>query len=558
MSVNAARSQMPPQTIPRDLPGITDKEDKGPFTPSPDNEEMMPYWRVAADILCGLEAIRARGADYLPMFPEEDTEDYTYRLNNGVFTNIYSDIIETLAAKPFEDELSIREGTAGADFIGTPRPGDPAKKTGGLIEDIDGKGSHIHVFANDVFYNGINAAIDWIFVDYPKADPNMSRAEEAKLNLRPYWFRIPAWMVLEVDSAMVSGKEELITFRYLQFRKQKTGYKVTMVPQVREITRAKTSIDPAPASYGPPIFKVWELVEDDTKTPGKEVKVKLADSGIYNIGIIPATPFICGRRRGTSWVIDPPMKAAANLQIELYQRETGLKNTEMLVCYPMLAANGINLEDAQGKTVDVRIGPHTVLKAPPNGDGNHGEWQFLEPGAESLKFVDARTKDLKKELRELGRQPLTAESDNITVLTSAFASEKANSALQAWAIRLKDALENALKITAMWLKEDVEPEVVIAMDFGLYGESDDRTLLAMRSQRDLSQRSLWREMKRRGRLGSDFDENDEEKQLAAEIPSRDDVNDAVDDPNNPAPDPGIGGGGPRPINEPLPSAPANT
>lgn len=223
MSVNAARSQMPPQTIPRDLPGITDKEDKGPFTPSPDNEEMMPYWRVAADILCGLEAIRARGADYLPMFPEEDTEDYTYRLNNGVFTNIYSDIIETLAAKPFEDELSIREGTAGADFIGTPRPGDPAKKTGGLIEDIDGKGSHIHVFANDVFYNGINAAIDWIFVDYPKADPNMSRAEEAKLNLRPYWFRIPAWMVLEVDSAMVSGKEELITFRYLQFRKQKTG-----------------------------------------------------------------------------------------------------------------------------------------------------------------------------------------------------------------------------------------------------------------------------------------------------------------------------------------------
>lgn len=554
MSYNAATSQLPPQTIPRNLPGITDAQDKGPFTTSPDYDMMIGYWQLAADLLAGIEAVRARGEAYLPKFPEEFAEDYQYRLANGQLTNIYSDIIETLSAKPFEDELSIREGTASAEFVGTPVEGETGKYTGGLIEDIDGKGSHLHIFANDVFYNGINAAIDWIFIDYPKTDTTASKEQEKALNIRPYWYRIPAAYVLEVASDMVGGKEEIIIFRYLEFvsKREKGSYKSTVVPHVREVTRDRISGPNEPAQYGPAYFKVWEKTGDGINPDGT-ITVNMVASGTYTIGVIPVAPFICGRRRGTSWVIEPPMKAAANLQIELYQRETGLKNIETLVCYPMLAANGINLTDATGAPIEIRIGPHTVLKAPPNADGNHGTWDFVEPNAESMKFVDGRTKDLKQELRELGRQPLTAQSDNITVLTSAFASEKANSAIQAWAIRLKDTLENALKITAMWLgEENMEPEVVIAMDFGLYGESDDRTLLSMRSQKDLSQKTLWRELKRRGRLSSDFNESDEEKALAEEVPSAADVLEASGGvPGAPGTEPAV-----KPINEPLPIAPA--
>jgi hypothetical protein len=48
-------------------------------------------------------------------------------------------------------------------------------------------------------------------------------------------------------------------------------------------------------------------------------------------------------------------------------------------------------------------------------------------------------------------------------------------------LNLKDALEQALKLTCMWLKLDADPEVVVGTDFdaGLLGETGIDALLAM-------------------------------------------------------------------------------
>src|SRR4030095_6548482 len=107
-------------------------------------------------------------------------------------------------------------------------------------------------------------------------------------------------------------------------------------------------------------------------------------------------------------------------------------------------------------------------------------------------------KERERQLRELGRQPLTADSGNLTVVTTAFAASKGNSAVQAWVINLKDALEQALQLPARWQAESVEPEVSVHTDFAIDMESDQAgtVLLEMRRHKDISRAALIEEAKR--------------------------------------------------------------
>jgi len=175
-----------------------------------------------------------------------------------------------------------------------------------------------------------------------------------------------------------------------------------------------------------------------------------------------------------------------------------------------------------GFPLPVKLGPKAVLYAVPSGSGGHGisHWGFIEPSATSLRFLADDIKETIQNLRELGRQPLTAQTGNLTVITTAFAAQKGNSAIQAWAINLKDALEKALALTAMWLKEDQRAKVTINTDFdvGLEDDKSQPTLLAMRASGDLSQRTFWHEMRRRGILSPEFDVDTEDERLLDELP----------------------------------------
>jgi hypothetical protein len=127
-------------------------------------------------------------------------------------------------------------------------------------------------------------------------------------------------------------------------------------------------------------------------------------------------------------------------------------------------------------------------------------------------------------LRELGRQPLTAQTGNLTVVTTAFAGDKANSVIQAWAINLKDALENAFHITAMWMNRSDGPSVKLDPDFdiGLSDEKDTDALLKLRDIGDISAETLGNEFKRRGILSAEYDYETEQKRIQDEMPEGED------------------------------------
>ena len=110
------------------------------------------------------------------------------------FTNIFGDIVDTLAAKPFEQEITVSNAGAIDD----------------LLEDIDGQGNHIHVFGANVFHAGVSDAITWVMVDYPSNTPkNATQAEIRTIGARPYWLHIKASDVLAVYSETVAGREQI-------------------------------------------------------------------------------------------------------------------------------------------------------------------------------------------------------------------------------------------------------------------------------------------------------------------------------------------------------------
>lgn len=480
---------------------------------SPDSAAMVDYWDQTDAIIGGIKTMRLNGETFLPKFTDEEQHDYDYRLKMTKMTNVYRDIVDGLAAKPFEKEVTVDEDE------GETIPSEVMD----FVEDVDGSGNNLTVFASNLFFSGINSAIHWIFVDHPPANPAVRSIADAKaVGARPYWSHVLGRNVLEARSKVINGDETLTYIRILE-------------PGAPDHLRIFERLDSG--------LVIWTLYEyrpaaerDMEDGSGLKTHYFQIDAGVLTINEIPLVPFITGRRDGRTFKVLPAMQDAADLQVELYQEESGLKFAKKLTAYPMLAGNGVKPQmEADGKTIKkLAVGPARVLYAPPSGQpGRPGQWEYIEPNASSLTFLAKDNADTIQQLRELGRQPLTAQSGNLTVITAAVAAGKARSAVGAWALLLKDALENAMKLTCMWLGIDYEPTINVYTDFDEFAEGKDLdTLNTAVAAGKISDETYRSELKRRNVLSDEFSEDEEKALLLAQVPA-DNGLDTPNDPTNP-------------------------
>lgn len=457
---------------------------------SDDIADMVEYWDQTDAIVDGVKAMRLAGETFLPRFTEEDSEEFEFRLSLTKMTNVYRDIVESLSAKPFERNVLI---------VGDEVP----EQITEFALNVDGAGGNITSFTNTVFFNGINSAIDWIYVDFPKTEKKYANLGEYKAaGLRPYWSRILARNVLQATSEMIGGVETLTFIRVFEPGKP---------AKVREFFR-----DTVTGAV------TWNLYRDTgSKDPITGTAFVIEDSGALQIGVIPIVPFVTGRRDGRTWKILPSMQDAADLQVELYLQESGLKFAKTLTAYPMLSANGVKpAMQPDGVTPKrIRVGPNRILYAPPDGSGKSGSWTYVEPNAESLKFLAGDIIETIKELRELGRQPLTVASQNLTKETTQVAAGKAKSAIKQWAIGLENALVKAMNITCMYYMITWEARIDVYKEFDEFYEDGSLASLASDRERgDLSQETYWEEMQRRGVYSQGFNADQERARLLKETP----------------------------------------
>lgn len=455
------------------------------LTRSADSQASLAYLERVGIILNGADSVREAGAELLPKLPKETTIQYDFRLSVSKFTNIYTDIVENLTAKPFEEEVKL---------VGETIPDAITE----FIEDTDGDGNNLTVFATEYFFQGVNDGVTWVFVDYPKPDETIRTRADAKANgIRPFWSIVLHRNVLDARVRMIGGDRVLNYIKILE----PASYDEFDRVRVFELTET-----------GVVTWELWKIVNGIGE---------IEDSGVLTIDVIPLVPFITGRRVGKSFRVRPPLKAAVELQIKLYQQESNLEFAKTMTAFPMLSASGVKPQrDDQNNIVPIEVGPQTVLYAPKDGDGQAGSWAYVEPSSQSLKFLAEDIKETKQDLRELGKQPLTAQS-GLTVITTAYAAGKSKSAVKQWGNGLKDALENALVITAKWLNmtaEQYDPEVSIFDDYDDLTEEDFTQVMELRKNGDLSQQTVWKEAQRRGILSAEFDADKEADAVLKEAP----------------------------------------
>lgn len=489
-----------------------------PINKSSDYLAMQSYWDLVTTILGGAEAMRLAGEKYLPRFQNEVlTNDaqgrrydpYATRLASAPFTNIYEDSSRNLAAKPFSKEMKVTDDA-----------NDYYKQ---ISNNIDQCGNNLHVFCQDVFQTGIDYGITWVLVDFSRAQPRedggiLSINDEKAQGLRPYWIHIEPYRLLAVYSDFVNGEEIIIHARINEPTVIVSGYIETTVQRVRVLHREPTSSDALgkALTYGPAMWYLYELVTtpQGTVTGGTDTTTwKLVSAGQYSIGYIPLIPFVTGKRIAPSFTVRPPLRGLAWLQVEEYNQESNLKTVMELTCFPMLSGDGINPPEDGLK---VPVGPRAILYGGSNVDGKTGTWKFLEPSATSIKELQAKLEKTQNDMRDLSYQPLTLQ--NLTVITTGQVATKANSAVQAWAIRFRDVIEQAFVTTADWIGRTDAPNIYIHIDFnvGLLDTAGFAQLMTLRTNKDISREAIVNAAVRYGYLDDNFDPEEDDQALAEE------------------------------------------
>ena len=495
----------------------TDKK-TDPTTRSSVFAENADHWQMVSDLLDGAKAMRDKSTIYLPKLPGEPQDRYDFRLSHTKLTNVFSDIVENLAARPFSVEVTVNE--------------EAPEEITNFLEDVDGGGSTIHQFGGEMMHSGIAYGVHGVLVDYTNApvkpgDRPRTIADEERLGVRPFWRHYPALSVIEAESDVINGQREFVSVRLAESKVVKEGYSETTRRRVRILKRDNLEMDTAkPARYGPPY---WKLLEErrEKERSDKLVWVEIG-TGRISIGKIPFVLYFTGRKKsGNSLSFRPPMKAAADLQLAVYRDESALDNVKARIAFPMLAADETTPDvDDNGNPKAIDVGPGCVLYSPT------GKWKILESSAQTMTFLKEDIKETLKELRELGRQPLTAQSGNLTVITTAFAASKGNSAILAWAINEKSALEECITFTGDWLKIDASKvEVKMNLDFDTSYGGDDSfghvLEMALGDKPLISRNAALTEAKRRNILDSDYDADEDEEQIGKEEEDREGEDDDI-------------------------------
>lgn len=443
---------------------------------------MKPVWKLIDDILAGPDTIRAATIAYLPQYSSEGDVEYKRRLAHAPWRPEFADILQSLASKPFGKEIAL--GDKASDQVKS------------LVEDIDQRGNNLTAFSREVFRRGVAKGMHAILVDYPTMSEAKTVAEEKRAGARPYWVSIRAEDIVALYTEFVNGREVVSHVRIRETATVRDGFSEKVVKRVRVLEPGR-----------------WELWEATAQVDGKDAYTRIGD-GALTLGIVPLALFWTGERDGGQFV-RPPLASLANMQIELYRKLSRQDEVETYAGSPMLQAKGL-APPAEGETLE--IGPKRVLFAPPGIEGAETGWSYIQPDAAVLTEIRTSAKDVQDDMRRLGMQPLTQKSGGITATASSIEGAKAHSTVEAWALGLKDVLEQALMFTAMWLGEPEGAEVSVDTDFSTeaYSQAPLDAIHKGRERGDVTRRTYWNVLRRFDVLPPDFDADMEEMDLAAE------------------------------------------
>ena len=434
-------------------------------------------WSLIEALMGGTDAMRKAGKRYLPQWPAEDSDSYLARLATATLFPAYSRTVSVLTGKPFSKPLTIGE--------------DVPPKIQAWLENVDLEGRNLHAFASDLCAEALGYGLAGILVDCPKGLEVRTVAEEQRAGIRPYFVHIHHGQILGWRAEKQNGKMELTQLRVLEVVDVPDGeFHVAQVEQVRVLEPGK--------------WTIYRKAKDQTQT---DVWV-IVEEGVTTIGVIPFVP-VYGFRKDFM-IGSPPMVELAHANVEHWQSKSDQQTILHIARVPMLFAKDI------GSETQITVGAGAMISA----SSKDADVRYVEHSGKAIEAGRLSILDLEDRMRQIGAELLVIKPGNTTEVQTLADNEQGMCDLQRIVQTLENALDQAIALMGLWVKETDTGHVTIYSDFGAatLAEASAELLHKMKADGSLSFETLLREMQRRGILSPDVDIEKEMQRALAEKP----------------------------------------
>lgn len=491
---------------------MTDLQPGGDKIDSPSQAycDMLRLWDLPRSLWGGTAAIRQKRTTYLPQEPGESDAAYDNRLYRSFLFNAFRRTITNVNGKIFSKALVLDDDVPSNIKLWT--------------ENVDLAGRNLDTLASDVLIDGLQTGLSHVLVDMQaplntidaEGNPRPPTvAEERIAGRRPYFVHIKPENLIGWRSEVISGVETLTQIRIKECITIPDGeFGEMTVERIRVLWPDRFAVYEKPAGSSD-----WQLVQE----------------GPVTLGFIPLATFYAGR---TSFMrAEPPLQDLADLNVMHWQSSSDQRHILHFARAPFIFGAGFTKEEVEAMTKSsassrnnsvqsggVAIGPNRMIMA----TQPEAKLQVIEHTGKAIEAGRVDLQDIEDRMRIMGLELFLTKPGNVTATGRAIDANEVNSQVKAWALSLKDTLEQALGFMAQWsgMGEDAGGSITINTDYGitLQGAQDGADLLKARQTGDISKETFWAEWKRRGILSDDFDPAQERAHLEDEMPAPTDPN----------------------------------
>lgn len=392
---------------------------------------------IVRDLAGGTPQMRKKAEKYLPKEPGEKEKSYRVRLARSLLFNTF---------------VKVREGLVGMAFKENPVLGDDVPlQIKQHLEDIDLAGSHIDVFAKELFEDIVNDGHAFIFVDMPQrltasvtsAAATPDAYDEQVAGQRPFWVKYKKDQAINWTSDRINGETVLTQITFEECATEKAGRYGQ-----REVTRYRTLtlplITPAspgkPAVYGP---MVWSLHEKNEKD-----EIVAVDGDVTDLDRIPV---VCIYSRRTGYLeSEPPLIDLAHLNVGHWQQWSDINN-QIRMLTPILVRKRVVKPASEGEDrpqEEIQLGPGTVVDL----DDKDAELKYVSHDGTAIDTARESLMDLEQRMSAVGLSLIAAKQDKVVTLGEKVMDQgERTSELSTWVRGLTDGIEQALGFHAGYM-----------------------------------------------------------------------------------------------------------
>lgn len=448
--------------MPETLPTI-DAQAKPSARPDyqrPEYKAAAPARALCHALMGGTETVRALGERGLPKWPAEKPEHYKIRAAICQVTRYYQRTVQASVGMICATPPALADTTDALLLADA--------------EDIDGKGTHLEVFARHVTDDAINGGFCAIWVDAPPRPEGLRHDQELALGLRPFWVLIsadqilswivdvPDWKVIIADFlAGAIDAEQAKAYARQSIVRQVVLHEPTDVPSGAFGVECKDRYRVLALTDSGVTFAVWEKRKGDGVVGEHFAQIDTGAQMAANntpFREIPLAPVYAGRRIAP-FVAEPPLLALAELNLDHYQVSADRRYLMRLCHAPTLFLAGVAEEqDEAGKKIPLRVGPNSVLTS---SDAN-AKATYVAADPNALQSSKEEKEELVHQMAALGMSFIGRDKRGLAeTATGRALDDAAENASHATVARgLQDGLEQAWRYHAMYRGVQA-PEVTV-------------------------------------------------------------------------------------------------